>query len=171
MKVHPWCSFFFKLFTFWLWWKFLSHSIWCKYASKVICSQFKNLYTIFSFLMRNLFWDDFIWTINIYTATKQIIIIFDKYTGVLNILFCGFCSVYIIFQYIIYTNFWKAHSLCLDLMVYILFRWVLSAVTLNFIWSFQNFYIHVFNGCYAVLLFIVLVFFLIYGVQVFFKVR
>lgn len=33
------------------------------------------------------------------------------------------------------------------------------------------FYTHVFNGCYAVLLFIVVVFFLIYGVQVFFKVR
>lgn len=30
---------------------------------------------------------------------------------------------------------------------------------------------HIFNGCYAVLLFIVVVFFLIYGVEVFFKVR
>ncbi|XP_011166782.1 uncharacterized protein LOC105200772 [Solenopsis invicta] len=35
----------------------------------------------------------------------------------------------------------------------------------------QSFYTHVFNGCYAVLLFIVVVFFLIYGVEVFFKVR
>ncbi|XP_076064970.1 uncharacterized protein LOC143039006 isoform X2 [Oratosquilla oratoria] len=34
--------------------------------------------------------------------------------------------------------------------------------------SFLN---HVFNGCYAVLLFIVVVFFLIYGVEVYFKVR
>lgn len=30
---------------------------------------------------------------------------------------------------------------------------------------------HIFNGCYAVLLFIVVVFFLIYGVEVFFKVN
>ncbi|XP_059476184.1 uncharacterized protein LOC132197120 [Neocloeon triangulifer] len=35
----------------------------------------------------------------------------------------------------------------------------------------RNFYVHVFNGCYAVLLFIVVVFFLIYGVEVYFKVR
>ncbi|EZA56197.1 hypothetical protein DMN91_000521 [Ooceraea biroi] len=35
----------------------------------------------------------------------------------------------------------------------------------------RSFYTHVFNGCYAVLLFIVVVFFLIYGVEVFFKVR
>ncbi|XP_014469476.1 PREDICTED: uncharacterized protein LOC106741715 [Dinoponera quadriceps] len=35
----------------------------------------------------------------------------------------------------------------------------------------QSFYTHVFNGCYAVLLFIVVVFFLIYGVEVFFKIR
>ncbi|GAB1865461.1 E3 ubiquitin-protein ligase MARCH2 [Camponotus japonicus] len=35
----------------------------------------------------------------------------------------------------------------------------------------QSFYTHVFNGCYAVLLFIVVVLFLIYGVEVFFKVR
>lgn len=35
---------------------------------------------------------------------------------------------------------------------------------------FQNFYQHVFNGCYAVLFFIVVVFFLIYGVEVYFKV-
>ncbi|KAL6257020.1 uncharacterized protein LOC105432583 [Pogonomyrmex barbatus] len=35
----------------------------------------------------------------------------------------------------------------------------------------QSFYTHVFNGCYAVLLFIVVIFFLIYGVEVFFKVR
>ncbi|KAF5274094.1 hypothetical protein FQR65_LT04492 [Abscondita terminalis] len=34
-----------------------------------------------------------------------------------------------------------------------------------------SFYSHIFNGCYAVLLFIVVVFFLIYGVEVFFKVR
>lgn len=34
-----------------------------------------------------------------------------------------------------------------------------------------SFYTHVFNGCYAVLLFIVVIFFLIYGVEVFFKVR
>lgn len=37
--------------------------------------------------------------------------------------------------------------------------------------SFQNYYTHIFNGCYAVLLFIVVVFFLIYGVEVYFKVR
>lgn len=35
---------------------------------------------------------------------------------------------------------------------------------------FQSFYQHVFNGCYAVLLFIVVIFFLIYGVEVYFKV-
>lgn len=35
----------------------------------------------------------------------------------------------------------------------------------------KSFYTHIFNGCYAVLLFIVLVFFLIYGVEVFIKVR
>lgn len=35
----------------------------------------------------------------------------------------------------------------------------------------KSFYTHVFNGCYAVLLFIVVIFFLIYGVEVFFKVR
>ncbi|XP_066999681.1 uncharacterized protein [Anabrus simplex] len=35
----------------------------------------------------------------------------------------------------------------------------------------KSFYNHVFNGCYAVLLFIVVIFFLIYGVEVFFKVR
>ncbi|XP_063238059.1 uncharacterized protein LOC134539731 isoform X2 [Bacillus rossius redtenbacheri] len=35
----------------------------------------------------------------------------------------------------------------------------------------KNFYTHVFNGCYAGLLFIVVIFFLIYGVEVFFKVR
>ncbi|XP_046735308.1 uncharacterized protein LOC124404879 isoform X1 [Diprion similis] len=35
----------------------------------------------------------------------------------------------------------------------------------------QGFYMHIFNGCYAVLLFIVVIFFLIYGVEVFFKVR
>lgn len=34
----------------------------------------------------------------------------------------------------------------------------------------QSYYNHIFNGCYAVLLFIVVVFFLIYGVEVFFKV-
>ncbi|XP_022902573.2 uncharacterized protein [Onthophagus taurus] len=34
-----------------------------------------------------------------------------------------------------------------------------------------NFYTHLFNGCYAVLLFVVVIFFLIYGVEVFFKVR
>ncbi|XP_013191614.1 uncharacterized protein LOC106135782 [Amyelois transitella] len=35
----------------------------------------------------------------------------------------------------------------------------------------KSFYQHVFNGCYAVLLFIVVIFFLIYGVEVFFKLR
>lgn len=35
----------------------------------------------------------------------------------------------------------------------------------------KNFYSHLFNGCYAVLLFIVVIFFLIYGVEVYFKVR
>ncbi|XP_059618468.1 uncharacterized protein LOC132262966 [Phlebotomus argentipes] len=35
----------------------------------------------------------------------------------------------------------------------------------------RNTYSHIFNGCYAALLFIVVVFFLIYGVEVFFKVR
>ncbi|KAB0803361.1 hypothetical protein PPYR_00331 [Photinus pyralis] len=34
-----------------------------------------------------------------------------------------------------------------------------------------SYYNHIFNGCYAVLLFIVVIFFLIYGVEVFFKVR
>ncbi|XP_043502722.1 uncharacterized protein LOC122524479 isoform X1 [Polistes fuscatus] len=36
---------------------------------------------------------------------------------------------------------------------------------------FQSYYTHIFNGCYAVLLFIVVIFFLIYGVEVYFKVR
>lgn len=34
-----------------------------------------------------------------------------------------------------------------------------------------HFYTHIFNGCYAVLMFIVVIFFLVYGVEVFFKVR
>ncbi|XP_018579999.1 uncharacterized protein LOC108917739 [Anoplophora glabripennis] len=34
-----------------------------------------------------------------------------------------------------------------------------------------SFYHHLFNGCYAVLMFIIVVFFLIYGVEVYFKVR
>lgn len=37
--------------------------------------------------------------------------------------------------------------------------------------SFQHFFTHIFNGCYAVLMFIVVIFFLIYGVEVYFKVR
>ena len=37
--------------------------------------------------------------------------------------------------------------------------------------SSDDFYIaHVFNGCYAFLMFVVVIFFLIYGVEVFFKV-
>merc|ERR1719299_121990 len=35
----------------------------------------------------------------------------------------------------------------------------------------REFYAHIFNGCYAGLMFIVVIFFLIYGVEVFFKVR
>jgi hypothetical protein len=35
----------------------------------------------------------------------------------------------------------------------------------------HEFYSHIFNGCYASLLFVVVIFFLIYGVEVFFKVR
>ncbi|XP_066585932.1 uncharacterized protein [Prorops nasuta] len=35
----------------------------------------------------------------------------------------------------------------------------------------HSYYTHIFNGCYAVLLFIVVILFLIYGVEVFFKVR
>ncbi|KAL4703745.1 hypothetical protein ACJJTC_017533 [Scirpophaga incertulas] len=35
----------------------------------------------------------------------------------------------------------------------------------------KSFYQHVFNGCYALLLFIVVIFFLIYGVEVYFKLR
>ncbi|XP_052744168.1 uncharacterized protein LOC112050265 [Bicyclus anynana] len=35
----------------------------------------------------------------------------------------------------------------------------------------KSFYQHIFNGCYAVLFFIVVVFFLIYGVEVYFKLR
>jgi len=35
----------------------------------------------------------------------------------------------------------------------------------------REFYAHIFNGCYAVLMFVVVIFFLIYGVEVFFKVR
>ena len=34
----------------------------------------------------------------------------------------------------------------------------------------REFYTHIFNGCYAALMFVVVVFFLIYGVEVFFKV-
>ncbi|XP_076249387.1 uncharacterized protein LOC143188816 isoform X1 [Calliopsis andreniformis] len=37
--------------------------------------------------------------------------------------------------------------------------------------EYQSFYTNVFNGCYAVLLFIVVIFFLIYGVEVYFKIR
>ena len=35
----------------------------------------------------------------------------------------------------------------------------------------HEFYTHIFNGCYAGLMFVVVIFFLIYGVEVFFKVR
>ncbi|KAK8407309.1 hypothetical protein O3P69_002096 [Scylla paramamosain] len=35
----------------------------------------------------------------------------------------------------------------------------------------RSFFTHIFNGCYAVLLFIVVVFFLIYGVEVYFKLQ
>jgi len=35
----------------------------------------------------------------------------------------------------------------------------------------HEFYSHIFNGCYATLMFVVVIFFLIYGVEVFFKVR
>lgn len=35
----------------------------------------------------------------------------------------------------------------------------------------RNLYSHIFNGCYAALLLVVVVFFLIYGVEVFFKVN
>ena len=35
----------------------------------------------------------------------------------------------------------------------------------------RAFYAHIFNGCYAVLMFVVVIFFLIYGVEVFFKVK
>ncbi len=35
----------------------------------------------------------------------------------------------------------------------------------------DEYFTHIFNGCYAVLMFVVVVFFLIYGVEVFFKVR
>jgi len=35
----------------------------------------------------------------------------------------------------------------------------------------HEFYSHIFNGCYASLMFVVVIFFLIYGVEVFFKVR
>ena len=34
----------------------------------------------------------------------------------------------------------------------------------------REFYSHIFNGCYAALMFVVVIFFLIYGVEVFFKV-
>ena len=36
---------------------------------------------------------------------------------------------------------------------------------------FQRFFTNVFNGCYAILMFIVVIFFLIYGVEVYFKVK
>ena len=36
---------------------------------------------------------------------------------------------------------------------------------------YSRLYSHIFNGCYAALMFVVVVFFLIYGVEVFFKVR
>lgn len=42
---------------------------------------------------------------------------------------------------------------------------------MNFIlFHFQRFFTNVFNGCYAILMFIVVIFFLIYGVEVYFKV-
>lgn len=44
-------------------------------------------------------------------------------------------------------------------------------MVVNFIlFLFQRFFTNVFNGCYAILMFIVVIFFLIYGVEVYFKV-
>ena len=47
----------------------------------------------------------------------------------------------------------------------------LSRITSTIYFQDHEFYSHIFNGCYASLMFVVVVFFLIYGVEVFFKVR
>ena len=54
--------------------------------------------------------------------------------------------------------------------------YVLFAAELLLVWTADDadadeFYAHIFNGCYAGLMFVVVVFFLIYGVEVFFKVK
>ncbi|CAK1543525.1 unnamed protein product [Leptosia nina] len=53
----------------------------------------------------------------------------------------------------------------------LLFAEVLTINVANTSDEKKSFYQHVFNGCYAVLLFVVVVFFLIYGVEVYFKLR
>jgi hypothetical protein len=45
-----------------------------------------------------------------------------------------------------------------------------SAFLTDCLTTLQSFFSHVFNGCYAFLMFVVVVFFLIYGVEVYFKV-
>lgn len=78
-----------------------------------------------------------------------------------------------------YSNIFPRRSGKLDKIIFnneILIFFFKQAVTLSILIHyiqidlFQSFYTHVFNGCYAVLLFIVVVFFLIYGVEVYFKV-
>ena len=71
----------------------------------------------------------------------------------------------------------KLNKIIFNYLILIIFLFSKQAVTLLTILIyymqidlFQSFYTHVFNGCYAVLLFIVVVFFLIYGVEVYFKV-
>ncbi|CAH4023745.1 unnamed protein product [Pieris brassicae] len=53
----------------------------------------------------------------------------------------------------------------------LLFAEVLTINVANTSSEKKSFYQHVFNGCYAVLLFVVVIFFLIYGVEVYFKLR
>ncbi|TRY62998.1 hypothetical protein TCAL_11175 [Tigriopus californicus] len=62
----------------------------------------------------------------------------------------------------------------LGFLVFNLISYSLFIAELVLVWvdhDDREFYTHIFNGCYAGLMFIVVIFFLIYGVEVFFKVR
>lgn len=61
----------------------------------------------------------------------------------------------------------------LGFLVFNLISYSLFIAELVLVWvdhDDREFYTHIFNGCYAGLMFIVVIFFLIYGVEVFFKV-
>jgi von Hippel-Lindau disease tumor supressor len=62
----------------------------------------------------------------------------------------------------------------LGFLAFNIITYTLLVTELFLVWiehEHREFYTHIFNGCYAVLMFVVVVFFLIYGVEVFFKVR